>query len=112
MAITRRNHTDEVHGFISPFAEMNVGLWLLFAGATFFLGLRVWVKLTRRYGLWIDDYILLVSWVYDSTPFSTKSLLLFILTFVDIDRTPRQQQPHRPRVCDRIYPRRLFKEVG
>lgn len=55
--------TREVHSFVNPYKEMNAGLWSLFAGATVFLGLRVWVKITRRHGLWYDDYILLVSWV-------------------------------------------------
>jgi hypothetical protein len=61
--LDRRNHVKEVHGFTSPWVELNAGLWSLFAGATIFLVLRVWCKITRRYGLWYDDYILLVSWV-------------------------------------------------
>lgn len=58
-----RNHTKAVHGFVSPWVELNAGLWSLFGGATIFLILRIWCKVTRRYGLWYDDYILLVSWV-------------------------------------------------
>ncbi|KAH6999262.1 hypothetical protein BKA56DRAFT_469408 [Ilyonectria sp. MPI-CAGE-AT-0026] len=38
-------------------------LWTLFAGATVFLALRLWVKVTRRHGQWYDDYILIVSWI-------------------------------------------------
>ena len=33
----------------------------LFCGA--FLGLRIYAKLSRRQGLWWDDYILILSWV-------------------------------------------------
>jgi hypothetical protein len=63
MGIATRNHDGGVHAFVSPFAELNAGLWSLFLGATIFLGLRLWCKVTRRYGLWYDDYILLLSWV-------------------------------------------------
>jgi len=49
--------------YISPEKEVNIGLWILFAGATIFLGLRLWCKFTRRTGLWYDDYILMLSWV-------------------------------------------------
>lgn len=63
MAVSTRNHVEEVHGFVSPYKELNVGLWSLFIGATVFLALRLWVKVTRRHGLWYDDHILIVSWV-------------------------------------------------
>ncbi|KAH6665391.1 hypothetical protein B0J14DRAFT_231341 [Halenospora varia] len=53
---------DDVE-YISPEKEVNVGLWTLFAGATVFLGLRLWCKYTRRTGLWYDDYVLIASWV-------------------------------------------------
>lgn len=60
----RREDKDEpVHGFVSPYVQLNAGLWTLWAGATALLGLRVWVKLTQRHGLWYDDHILIVSWV-------------------------------------------------
>ena len=59
-----RNHVKGVnHKFVSPWTEMNAGLWSLFMGATLFLALRIWCKVTKRYGLWYDDYILTVSWV-------------------------------------------------
>ncbi|TDZ28652.1 hypothetical protein C8034_v011840 [Colletotrichum sidae] len=58
----RSNDDEEVHPFINPFVELNAGLWSLFAGATIFLALRLWCKVTRRHGLWYDDYILVVSW--------------------------------------------------
>ena len=61
--MNRRNHIEEVHGFVTPWAELNGGLWSLFVGATIFLALRFWCKITRRHGLWYDDYILVVSWV-------------------------------------------------
>ncbi|KAH7368280.1 hypothetical protein B0T11DRAFT_276747 [Plectosphaerella cucumerina] len=63
MDLFTRNHVDDVvHGFVSPYKELNLGLWSLFLGATFFLVLRLWVKVTRRHGLWYDDHILIVSW--------------------------------------------------
>jgi hypothetical protein len=49
--------------YISPEKEVNAGLWTLWAGATLFLGLRVWCKVTRRTGLWYDDWMLVISWV-------------------------------------------------
>ncbi|KAI0600395.1 hypothetical protein F4775DRAFT_545642 [Biscogniauxia sp. FL1348] len=51
-----------VYHFVSPEKEVNAGLWSLFAGATAFLGVRLWCKLTRRNGLWWDDYILILAW--------------------------------------------------
>lgn len=61
--ISRRKHNDSGHGYVDPSLELNLGLWMLFAGATVFLALRIWIKITRRHGLWWDDHILLVSWV-------------------------------------------------
>lgn len=64
IALDRRNHNGtEVHGFVNPYTELNAGLWSLFAGATVLLALRLWVKVTRRHGLWYDDYVLILSWV-------------------------------------------------
>lgn len=63
MSFATRANNDEVHTFVNPFVPMNIGLWALFAGATVFLVLRLWCKVTRRHGLWYDDYILVVSWV-------------------------------------------------
>lgn len=60
---TRADDSDEVIKYVSPEKEVNAGLWTLFAGATVLLFLRVWVKLTRRHGIWYDDYILIASWV-------------------------------------------------
>ncbi|KAK1848118.1 hypothetical protein CCHR01_09234 [Colletotrichum chrysophilum] len=54
--------TVDIHPFVNPFVELNAGLWSLFAGATVFLALRLWCKVTRRHGLWYDDYILVVTW--------------------------------------------------
>ncbi|PNH34655.1 hypothetical protein VD0002_g1684 [Verticillium dahliae] len=62
MHLTARKDVEEAHTFVNPWTELNAGLWSLFAGATIFLALRLWVKVTRRHGLWYDDYILLVSW--------------------------------------------------
>jgi hypothetical protein len=63
MIVTTRDDDEPVHTFVNPWPELNAGLWSLFAGATVFLALRVWVTITRRHGLWYDDYILIVSWV-------------------------------------------------
>ncbi|KAI1503589.1 hypothetical protein F5X99DRAFT_374875 [Biscogniauxia marginata] len=48
--------------FVSPEKQVNAGIWSLFAGATVFLGVRLWCKVTRRNGLWYDDYILILAW--------------------------------------------------
>jgi hypothetical protein len=61
--ISRRKHDGTSHGFVDPSVQLNAGLWTLFAGATVFLGLRLYIKITRRHGLWWDDHILIVSWV-------------------------------------------------
>lgn len=60
---SRATNDGPVHAFVNPFVELNAGLWSLFAGATVFLALRLWCKITRRHGLWYDDYILVISWV-------------------------------------------------
>ncbi|KAF2789733.1 hypothetical protein K505DRAFT_216811, partial [Melanomma pulvis-pyrius CBS 109.77] len=58
-----RSHDDSDHVYVNPEKELNAGLWTLFAGASAFLAVRIWIKITRRHGLWYDDYILLVSWL-------------------------------------------------
>lgn len=63
MDVLRRGEDDPVHTFVNPYKELNIGLWSLFAGASIFLALRIWVKLKWRYGLWYDDYMLLLCWV-------------------------------------------------
>ena len=81
---------DTVDGYYDPQKELNGGLWSLWAGATAFLGLRIWIKLTRRHGLWWDDYILLASWVSISfrlsqsvrNPFSEHSLTVLQLVLL------------------------------
>lgn len=59
----RDDDDGPVHTFVNPYTELNIGLWALFAGASAFLGARLWVKITRRHGMWYDDYILIVTWV-------------------------------------------------
>ncbi|KAF1935102.1 hypothetical protein EJ02DRAFT_362234 [Clathrospora elynae] len=61
--ISSRKHDESGHDYVDPSVQLNVGLWTLFAGATVFLALRIWIKITRRNGLWWDDHILLISWV-------------------------------------------------
>ncbi|CAN8098559.1 unnamed protein product [Discula destructiva] len=48
--------------YYNPAGEIYTGLWILLVSATVFLGLRLWVKLTRRHGLWFDDYVLLLGY--------------------------------------------------
>lgn len=56
------------HNYYDPARELYAGLWCLFAGASAFLALRVWVKVNRtRHGLWYDDYLLIVCWVSTTT---------------------------------------------
>lgn len=49
--------------YVDPKTEVYTGLWCLHAGATIFLAARLWTKLTRRNGMWWDDYILITTWV-------------------------------------------------
>ena len=63
MYLVPRDDEEEIHTFVNPYTELNIGLWSLFASASIFLALRVWVKLKWQYGLWYDDYILLLCWV-------------------------------------------------
>jgi hypothetical protein len=65
MRLQLRDDKDDepVHTFVNPYTELNIGLWALFIGASAFLGARLWVKITRRHGMWYDDYILIVTWV-------------------------------------------------
>ncbi|KAM3421885.1 hypothetical protein BST61_g2262 [Cercospora zeina] len=49
--------------YVHPEKELYAGIWSLYAGATAFLAARLWVKTTRRHGLWYDDYILIVCWI-------------------------------------------------
>lgn len=45
--------------------EVLSSAWSLTALAGVFLGLRVFAKLYTRRGLWLDDYVLIASWVSD-----------------------------------------------
>lgn len=49
--------------FVSPVKQVYIGIWTLFGGASIFLGFRIWCKVTHRFGLWYDDYILFLSWL-------------------------------------------------
>lgn len=51
--------------YYNPAGEIYTGLWILFAASSVFLALRLWCKLTRRHGLWYDDYVLLAAYVSD-----------------------------------------------
>jgi hypothetical protein len=68
---SRRKHDGSKHHYVDPSVQLNAGLWSLFAGATVFLALRIWIKITRRHGLWYDDHILLVTWVRGSLRYFT-----------------------------------------
>lgn len=58
----RRDDDDNVV-YYNPAAQIYVGLWCLLAGASVFLALRLWCKITRRHGLWYDDYVLIAAYV-------------------------------------------------
>lgn len=49
--------------YYDPSVQIWIGLWALFSGVSVFLGLRLWCKITRRHGLWYDDYILIFAYV-------------------------------------------------
>lgn len=55
--------TRKEYHYYDPAGELYAGLWCLLFGATVFLALRLWVKLSRRHGLWYDDYLLILCWV-------------------------------------------------
>ncbi|KAH8714089.1 hypothetical protein GQ44DRAFT_689115 [Phaeosphaeriaceae sp. PMI808] len=40
-----------------------IACWIVTILAAIFLGFRIYVKLSRRCGLWKDDYLLIISWV-------------------------------------------------
>jgi hypothetical protein len=61
--LSPRKHNKSKHAYVDPSVQLNVGLWTLFAGASAFLATRIWIKVTRRHGLWYDDWTLLVCWV-------------------------------------------------
>lgn len=108
MSLTPRDDDDEpVHGFINPYPELNAGLWCLFLGATAFLALRLWVKITRRHGMWYDDYILIVSWVSVSLmpPVPTP-------TNKSQGRPSCNRLPHRLPIWKRLRPRKLQATMG
>jgi len=63
MGLSSRN---PVLDYVHPENDVYAGLWCLWAGATLFLGARVWAKLSRRLGLWYDDHILIATWVRDN----------------------------------------------
>lgn len=46
---------------------VGVTWWLTFFSGGF-LGLRIYAKVTRRQGLWWDDWILIASWVSNTSP--------------------------------------------
>lgn len=78
-SIPRSHIKGETHPYISPVKEINVGIWTLFTGASLFLGLRLWCKISRRYGMWFDDYILIVSWVFAIlTPLPLTKVFLIV----------------------------------
>lgn len=99
--------------FVNPSTEVNVGIWLLFVGATAFLGLRLWCKLDRRTGLWWDDHILVAAWVSAASPsFSTSRdqpgrYQVILTRLPPSDDTPRYQHPHKCRVRYGVCQERL-----
>ncbi|KAI0012520.1 hypothetical protein F4779DRAFT_567915 [Xylariaceae sp. FL0662B] len=58
-----RDSDDPVVSYVSPYKELNAGLWTLFVAATLFLGLRFGCKIAQGHRLWYDDHILIASWI-------------------------------------------------
>lgn len=50
-------------GIVDIGVNINGVDWSLTAVSGLILGIRLYVKLARRRGLWWDDYLLLASWV-------------------------------------------------
>jgi hypothetical protein len=69
MGISARNPDLD---YVRPDAQVYTGLWCLQAGATLFLSARLWTKLTRRHGVWWDDYILIATWVRKGLPYACE----------------------------------------
>ena len=105
--LVSRKHDKSGHGYVDPSVQLNTGLWTLFAGASLFLALRVWIKITRRHGLWCDDYILIACWVCDS--FFGAYSLRPNMRIADQTEVPPcdQQQLDISRVCNRICNRHV-----
>jgi hypothetical protein len=59
----KNDGAEHVTNYVNPEKELNAGLWSLFSGATVFLFMRVYCKITRGHGLWYDDYVLILAWV-------------------------------------------------
>ncbi|KZL64840.1 integral membrane protein [Colletotrichum incanum] len=48
----------------NPAPRVVASVWVMFSVSTVFLFLRVYCRKIRLRGIWIDDYILIVSWVF------------------------------------------------
>lgn len=79
----RRDDDDDVV-YYDPAGEIYVGLWCLFAGASVFLALRLWCKITRRHGLWYDDYVLLAAYVRVHACLLVPFVFFLVVVVVDI----------------------------
>lgn len=92
--LARNPDLDYVH----PETEVYTGLWCLHAGATVFLLARLWTKLTRRHGMWWDDYILITTWVRKDMHVLARE------PFTDhrVASPHNQRRPHKYRVQHRL----------
>ena len=61
-AATVESIDDLPHDDYGP--QLNFTTWLLIGLSGAFLSLRIYCKFLRHRGLWWDDYILIVSWVW------------------------------------------------
>ncbi|EFQ36258.1 hypothetical protein CGRA01v4_14980 [Colletotrichum graminicola] len=61
-----------------PAPRVVASIWVMISVSTIFLFLRVYCKKIRSRGMWIDDHILIVSWVFllISTALSTELMRL------------------------------------
>lgn len=121
-SIFRRDDDDDDGtpvAFVNPWVELNAGLWSLFAGATIFLALRIWCKVTRRHGLWYDDYILLVTWVSDLHSVYPQCCHDELYVMQDMALADiclvcaiSKQHPHHIRIRHWLHPRELVAKMG
>ena len=93
--------------YVNPTIQLNAGLWTLFAGATIFLALRIWIKIARHNGLWWDDHILLISWVCSC---SAQSVNLNQASFLNAFSKATSRTTYS--VFDRLFPRSLIARSG
>jgi hypothetical protein len=102
MGISARNPDLD---YVRPDAQVYTGLWCLQAGATLFLTARLWTKLTRRHGVWWDDYILIATWVCERSATCLRAMHCILIIRAASSYDQRHHNHHRIR--DRLRESRL-----